>query len=53
MYLFMGKVEIGWENSINLANINCTLVAPDKLDQVLNKHSQVFEEGLVIPKMLV
>ena len=30
---------------INLANLY-TLVAPDKLDQVLNKHSQVFQEGL-------
>jgi len=29
---------------INLANLY-TLVAPDKLDQVLNKHSQVFQEG--------
>jgi len=30
---------------INLANLY-TLVAPDKLDQVLNKHFQVFQEGL-------
>ena len=30
---------------INLANV-CPLMAPDKLNQVLSKHSQVFEEGL-------
>ena len=30
---------------IKLTNV-CTLMAPDKLNQVLNTHSQVFEEGL-------
>ena len=30
---------------INVTNV-CTLMAPDKLNQVLNTHSQVFEEGL-------
>ena len=36
---WMGKLKI------NLANVY-NLVAPDKLDQVLSKHSHVFQEGL-------